>query len=325
MRIAVDADGGDYAPQEIVKGALEAAAGQDMEIILLGDRPVIEKLLAPEKPVAGITIMHTSQHISCDENPMQAVRSKPDSAIVRGIDMLKLGEADAFVSAGNTGAVLGASYFNLKTLEGIERPALGVMIPLGSSPFLLIDGGANTDCQARFLVQFAQLGDAFARRFMGIGSPRIGLLNNGAEPAKGSGLTREAHKLLSQSGLNFAGNIEGQDVFRGKVDVLVTDGFTGNVFLKTIEGCGEMLHSLLKDASPSLSIQGNNGGSPVLKKLDFSEYGGSCLLGVNGTVVVSHGRSKARAMKNAVLFAHRTAASGVAASIRDGLHPGAQP
>ena len=322
MKIAVDAAGGDYAPDEIVKGALEATAGQDMEIILLGDQPSIEALLARENSVARITIIHTTQHISCDENPVQAVRSKPDSAVVRGIDMLKQGMADAFVSAGNTGAVLGAAYFNLKTLEGIERPALGVMIPVGS-PFLLIDGGANTDCQARFLVQFAQLGHIFARRFMGISSPRIGLLNNGEEPAKGSGLTRETHKLLRESRLNFVGNIEGQDVFKGRMDVLVTDGFTGNVFLKTIEGCGEMLRSLYKDTTPATAVPGNNGSGSLFKKLDFSEYGGSCLLGVNGTVIVSHGRSKARAMKNAVLFANQAAATGVVGAIREGLRPGA--
>jgi glycerol-3-phosphate acyltransferase PlsX len=322
MKIAVDAAGGDYAPLEIVKGALEAAAGQNIEIILLGDQPAIEALLDENKLTANITVIHTQQHISCDENPVHAVRSKPDSAIVRGIDLLKQGKADAFVSAGNTGAVLGASYFNLKTLEDIERPALGVLIPLGN-PFLLIDGGANTDCQARFLVQFAQLGDIFARRFMGIDSPRIGLLNNGEEPAKGSVLTRETYRLLRDSGLNFAGNIEGQDVFRGKMDVLVTDGFTGNVFLKTIEGCGEILRSLFKDTASSFAVHGDNGNNPLIKKLDFSEYGGSCLLGVNGTVIVSHGRSNAKAMKNAVLFAYRAAASDVVGAIRDGLRPGA--
>ncbi len=324
MRIAVDASGGDYAPGEIVKGALEAAAGQDIEIVLLGDQPAIELLLAEEKPAAHVTVIHTPQHIGCDENPVQAVRSKPGSAIVQGIELLKNRGADAFVSAGNTGAVLGAAYFNLKTLEGIERPALGVMIPIGS-PFLLIDGGANTDCQARFLVQFARLGDIFARRFMGISSPRIGLLNNGEEPAKGSGLTRETHKLLRESGLNFVGNIEGQEVFKGKMDVLVTDGFTGNVFLKTIEGCGDMLRSMLQDTAAPSATSGNNGSNPLLKKLDFSEYGGSCLLGVNGTVVVSHGRSKAKAIKNAVLFAHRAAANGVTAAIRDGLRPDGRP
>lgn len=316
MRIAVDAAGGDYAPAEIVKGALEAAAGGNCEIILLGDREAIQQILAGERPAHSPEVIHTTQHIGCDENPIQTVRSKPDSSIVRGISLLKQGEADAFVSAGNTGAVLGAAYFNLGTLPGIERPALGVIIPVGT-PFLLIDGGANTDCQARFLVQFARLGSIFARRFMGIDTPRVGLLNNGEEAAKGSGLTRETHRLLRDSGLNFTGNIEGQDVFRGKMDVLVTDGFTGNVFLKTIEGCGEMLRSLLKNAAP---VAGDiNDGNSLVKKLDFSEYGGSCLLGVDGTVVVSHGRSKALAMKNAVLFARKSVASDVVNSIRSGL------
>lgn len=316
MRIAVDAAGGDYAPAEIVKGALEAANDGDCEIILLGNREAIQQILAGERPLNSPEIIHTSQHIICDENPIQAVRSKPDSSIVRGIRLLKQGEADAFVSAGNTGAVLGSAYFNLGTLPGIERPALGVMIPVGT-PFLLIDGGANTDCQARFLVQFARLGSIFARRFMGIDTPRIGLLNNGEEPAKGSGLTRETHRLLQDSGLNFAGNIEGQDVFRGKMDVLVTDGFTGNVFLKTIEGCSEMLRNLLKDAALAAGENSNN--NPLVRKLDFSEYGGSCLLGVDGTVVVSHGRSQAKAIKNAVLFARKSVSSGVVNAIRNGL------
>ena len=316
MKIAVDAAGGDYAPAEIVKGALEAASDQNLEVILLGDQHAIEPTLSACKQAALVQVIHTPQHISCNENPIQAVRSKPDSAIVRGIGLLKQHEADAFVSAGNTGAVLGAAYFTLGKLTGIERPALGVIIPVGH-PFLLIDGGANSDCQARFLVQFAQLGDIFARQFMGIASPRIGLLNNGTEPAKGSGLTREAHRLLTGSGLNFIGNIEGQEVFKDKMDVLVTDGFTGNIFLKTIEGCAEMLCSLFKDIVPAST--GNNGGNLLLRKLDFSEYGGSCLLGVNGMVVISHGRSKARAIKNAVLFARQAVLSNVVNSIRENL------
>lgn len=316
MRIAVDAAGGDYAPQEIVRGALEAASGRGIEVILLGNQFSIEQALPEQASAASVQIIHTTQHIGCNENPIRAVRNKPDSAIVRGIELLKQRKVDAFVSAGNTGAVLGAAYFNLDKLPGIERPALGVVIPVGH-PFLLIDGGANADCQARFLVQFAQLGDIFARQFMGITSPRIGLLNNGEEPAKGNSLTLEAYRLLKDSGLNFTGNIEGQEVFRDKMDVLVTDGFTGNIFLKTIEGCAEMLRSLFKDIVPALA--GNNGSNLLLRKLDFSEYGGSCLLGVDGTVVVSHGRSKALAIKNAVLFARQAVLSGIADSIRETL------
>lgn len=319
MKIAVDAAGGDFAPLEIVKGALEAASS-DMEIILLGDAPAIEKILSEQQSTAGVSIVHTPQYIGCDENPVQAVRNKPDSAIVQGVDLIKQGRADAFVSAGNTGAVLGAAYFNLRTLQGIERPALGVLIPL-SPQFLLIDGGANTECQPRFLLQFAQLGEIFAKRFMGIDSPRIGLLNNGEEAAKGSGLTRETYRLLKSSVLNFVGNIEGQDVFSGKMDVLVTDGFTGNIFLKTIEGCGDLMRNMLKASAPA-QVASSNGLNPLLKKLDFSEYGGSCLLGVNGTVVVSHGRSNAKAIKNAILFAHQSVATGVVEGIREGLKPG---
>jgi phosphate acyltransferase len=324
MVIAVDAAGGDYAPQEIVKGAAEAASGNDMEIVLLGDKQRIDALLeeAPHNP--RISVVHCTQEISCNENPVEAVCGRPDSAIVVGVRMVKSGSAAAFVSAGNTGAVMAASYLNLRNVAGIDRPALGVVIPVSTGrPFLLIDGGANVDCQPRFLVQFGLLGDVFARTMMGVESPRVGLLNNGEEEAKGSGLTKETHRLLKTTGLNFVGNIEGQEIFKDKIDVLVTDGFTGNVLLKTMEGFADLLKGVVgaargKPDGNDVAVGAASGGiAAMIKKMDFSEYGGACLLGVNGNVIVSHGRSKARAVKNAIAFASRAAGSGLLDAIRN--------
>jgi len=323
MKIAVDASGGDYAPQEIVKGAVQAARENNLELVLLGDREAIDALLAQEGRVAGIEVVDASQAITCHEHPVQAVRGKPDSSIVKGIRLVKDGAASAFVSAGNTGAVLAASYLYLKNIEGIERPALGVVIPVSAGgPFLLIDGGANADCRPGYLLQFARLGNVFARLHLGVPSPRIGLLNNGEEEVKGSSLTIEAHKLLKESGLNFIGNIEGQDILKGRIDVLVTDGFTGNVLLKSLEGFGDFIKGMIGSALPAgvapenMTTSGNGGLGSMLRRMDFSEYGGSCLLGVNGNVIVSHGRSRAKAMKNAVRFAGQAAGSGMVDAIR---------
>ncbi|MDD5312767.1 MAG: phosphate acyltransferase PlsX [Dehalococcoidia bacterium] len=323
MVIAVDASGGDYAPQEIVKGAVQAAREHNLELILLGDRATIEVLLAQEGSAAGIEVVDAPQAITCHEQPVQAVRGKPDSSIVKGIKLVRDGAASAFVSAGNTGAVLAAAYLYLKNVEGIERPALGVVIPVSDgSPFLLIDGGANADCRPGYLLQFARLGNIFARLHLGVQSPRIGLLNNGEEEVKGSSLTIEAHKLLRESGLNFTGNIEGQDILKGRIDVLVTDGFTGNILLKSLEGFGDFLKGVIGSALPAGAMQeaamssGNGGLGSMLRRMDFSEYGGSCMLGVNGNVIVSHGRSKAKAMRNAVRFAGQAAGSGLVDAIR---------
>ncbi|MGA2159480.1 MAG: phosphate acyltransferase PlsX [Dehalococcoidia bacterium] len=330
MIIAVDATGGDYAPQEIVKGAVEAASELDIEIVLLGDKPKLDSLLKQVSKKGKITTVQTTQDITCDEHPVQAVRNKPDSSIVRGIQMVRKGTAAAFVSAGNTGAVLAASVFLLDRLPGIERPAIAVVVPVGpGGPFLFLDAGANADCRARYLVQFARVGSVFARLDMGIASPRVGLLNNGGEEAKGNALTVEAHQLLKKSGLNFIGNVEGQDILKGKADVLVTDGFTGNIVLKTMEGFGDMLHSVLMLESlpaPEKRHTGTDGQgdgkiSSLVKLMDFSEYGGSCLLGLKGNVIICHGRSKARAIKNAIRSARQAAASGMIETLMKELKP----
>ncbi|MBN1689384.1 MAG: phosphate acyltransferase, partial [Dehalococcoidia bacterium] len=202
-------------------------------------------------------------------------------------------------------------------LPGIERPAICVMVPVGAGgPFLLLDAGANADCQPRFLVQFAHLGSAFARQYLDIGNPRIGLLNNGEEEVKGSSLTKETYQLLRKTELDFIGNIEGQDIFKDRADVLVTDGFTGNIVLKTMEGFGDLLQNLLalKKEATETGV-GNGQFSSLVRRMDFSEYGGSCLLGLKGNIIICHGRSKARAIKNAIHFAAQAAAKDMTEAI----------
>lgn len=324
MNIAVDAAGGDHAPREIVKGSVEASREYGLKISLLGNRDALEKLLKAEEDTGLVSVVHAAQAITCHEQPVQAVRSKPDSSIVRGVQMVKESSADAFVSAGNTGAVLASSYLSLERLPGIERPAICVVVPVSTGgPFLLLDAGANADCQPRFLVQFAMLGSAFARLYLGIPSPRIGLLNNGEEEVKGSSLTKEAYQLLKKANLNFTGNIEGQEILNGRADVLVTDGFTGNIVLKTMEGLGELLQNMFAQKNESTGT-GDNGSnfSSLLKRMDFSEHGGSCLLGLKGNIIICHGRSKARAIKTAIRFAAQAAAADISGAVMQDLGAG---
>jgi glycerol-3-phosphate acyltransferase PlsX len=326
MIIAVDAAGGDFAPYELVRGALEAAEDYKVDIALVGKRIALEMLTRRYKNNPRLTIVEANQTIEPNEHPVQATRNKPDSSIVIGTKLVRDGAASAFVSAGNTGAVLYASFLNLKKIEGVQRPALcGVIYATTTNPVLLIDAGANVDCQPNFLVQFAQLGAIFAERFLGISSARIGLLNNGEEAIKGNLLARESYKLLKKTSLNFIGNMEGHDMLKGKADVIVTDGFTGNIVLKTMEGFAGIFQNILGvgrafELFPRLHGSGlvryAKLGS-LIKRMDYKEYGGACLLGINGNVVVAHGRSQAKAIKNAIHLAHQTARLGVVEAIRD--------
>ncbi len=327
MIIAVDADGGDYAPRELVKGAAEAAEDYSVDIILLGKKTILDMLVRHYVRKQNVTIINVSQTIECNEAPTHAIRNKPDSSIVVGTKLVKDGTASAFVSAGNTGAVLAAAYLNLERIEGIQRPALcGIIYIYTDNPVLLIDVGANVDCQPSYLVQFAQLGTTFAREFLGIKSPRVGLLNNGEEEIKGNLLMRESHKLLKKTRLNFIGNIEGQEILKGKANVIVTDGFTGNIVLKTLEGFGDTFQSLM-GIGQSLGVDRNLQGSALVhyvdltsmvKRMDYKEYGGACLLGIDGNIVVAHGRSHSKAIKNAIYLAHRTAETRVVEAIKRG-------
>ena len=325
MIIAVDADGGDFAPRELVKGAAEAAEEYNVDIALVGRKTVLDMLTRHYAKQQNITTIEATQTIGCNESPVHAIRSKPNSSIVVGTKLLRDGFASAFVSAGNTGAVLTSAFINLERIEGVQRPALcGIIHINAANPVILIDAEANVDCQPGYLVQFAELGTIFAKRFLGIEIPRVGLLNNGEEEIKGNLLVKESHQLLKKTNINFIGNVEGQEILKGKADVIVTDGFTGNIVLKTIEGFGDTFQDLLRGGQ-SLKIDQHLEGpalvhyvdlTSMVKRADYKEYGGACLLGVNGNVVVAHGRSKAKAVKNAIHLAHHTAETRVIEAIK---------
>ncbi len=329
MIIAVDASGGEYAPHEIVKGAIKAAQEYKVNIALVGSKPILHVLAGRHLRKPGFSIIDASEVIDFHESPVEAVRTKLDSSIVVGINLVRDGAAQAFVSAGNTGAVVCAALFNLGKLAGVNRPALCSVLDITrSKPVLLIDSGVNVDCQPNHLLQFAQLGSTYCRQLLGTQSPRVGLLSNGEEEGKGNHLVRKSHQLLKKSDLNFIGNIEGYDVIKGTIDVIVADGFTGNIVLKTIEGFGDTLVSslqhLAKGVTKTTEVQGHAllnlvGLDSWVKKVDYREYGGACLLGVNGNVIVAHGRSQAKAIKNAIGLAKQTAEQGVAGQINQSV------
>jgi phosphate acyltransferase len=327
MIIAVDAAGGEYAPHEIVKGAIKAAREFEVEIALVGRKEILYVLAGRQVKKLGMKIIDASQIINYKESPIEAIRSKPESSIVIGTNLVKDGKASAFVSAGNTGAVLFSALVNLGKIEGIERPAVGSLLSFSpTTPVVLIDAGANSDCRPNHIVQFAYLGSTYISGLFDIESPTVGLLNNGEEEKKGNRLAQEAHQLLKESSLNFIGNVEGQDIIGGKANVIVTDGFTGNIVLKTVEGMSATwLHSLGQAGQmfskaysmPSRAMKRNVGLDSWAKRLDFSEVGGSCLLGVNGTIIISHGRSRAKAIMNAIGLAMRTAERSIGQKIKE--------
>ncbi len=316
MRIAIDASGGEYSPHEIVKGAIKAAQEYHVDIILVGKRSLLHVLAGKHMNKLNLSIVGASQTIGFHEHPLQAIRKRPRSSIVVGINLLKEGGADAFVSAGNTGAVLCAALLNLGKIEGVERPALASLVSLNqSSPSLLIDAGANADCRPNHLLQFAELGSVYARYIFGIDSPGVGLLSNGTEETKGNRLVQESFRLLNKSGINFLGNIEGTDIARGTADVIVTDGFTGNIVIKTVEGLGDSFIRVRQvngdEHLRGRALLADVGLGFLVKGMDYREYGGACLLGVKGNVIVSHGRSRAKAIKNAIGLANRTAEANI--------------
>jgi glycerol-3-phosphate acyltransferase PlsX len=329
MKIAVDAAGGDYAPHEVVKGAIKAAQEFGVEIVLVGRKNVLRVLAEKSLPKTGITIVNAKQVIDFNEHPLKALQNKPDSSIAVGIKLLKSGHASAFVSAGNTGAVFAASLLILGKVKGISRPAIGCFLDsIASVPALLVDAGANADCRPEHLLEFARLGSFYSKYLLNIASPRVGLLSNGAEQGKGNKLAQEAYELLKSAGdINFVGNLEGHDIAKRKHDVVVTDGFTGNIVLKTIEGFNDdFLHSVkqighvFSSASRlrTRDLLRDVGLGSWSKKLDYTEYGGACLLGVNGNVVIAHGRSQAKAIKNAIGLAKETIDRGITEKLREG-------
>ena len=327
MIIAVDADGGDYAPREVVKGAAEAAEEYGIDIALLGKKSILDMLVRRYVNGQSLTIINTEQTIECNESPVQAIRSKPDSSIVIGTNLVRDGIASAFVSAGNTGAVLTAAFLNLEKIEGVQRPALCSIIQTNDyNPVLLIDAGANVDCQPSYLVQFARLGSIFAKGFLNVDSPRVGLLNNGEEEIKGNLLIRNSHQLLKKTNLNFIGNVEGQEIMKGKTDVIVTDGFTGNIVIKVMEGLGDTFQNFFGTGQQvdhqlhGTALVNYVDLTSMAKKLDYKEYGGACLLGTKGNIVVAHGRSYAKAIKNAIHLAHRASETSIVEAINNGCY-----
>jgi len=329
LLIAVDAAGGEYAPREVVKGAIEAAKEFPIDIALVGNKTVLEMLLRRSSRKSNFTVVQASQVVMDGEEPIQAVQNKPDSSVAVGARLVKDGIANGFVSAGSTGATVVASFLNLKAVEGVDRLALCAVAYLNQpQPTLIIDAGVNVNCRPIFLVQFAQMASILAEKVIDINSPRVGLLNIGSEELKGNTLAKEAHQLLKKTDLNFIGNIEGFDVLQGKADVIVTDGFTGNVLCKTIEGYSQVVQSLLELGQAAQIDRYLTGAAlaqyvqlnATVKNLDYKEYGGACLLGLEGNIVVAHGRSRAKAITSAIYLAYHAAKQGIVEAIKNGQY-----
>lgn len=330
MRLALDAMGGDYAPQEIVLGGLDALDQYDFmeKLYLVGKRDAIEAVLKEaekNRKVAydKLEIVEASEVIEMDDHPATAYRRKKDASITVATRLVKEGTADAVVSAGSTGGQMVSALFGLGRIKGVNRPAIGCVIPTYEGGKLLVDAGANTNVDENNLVQFAQMGSIYMNCVMGIEHPRVGLINNGSEETKGSELTQAVYqKLKEMPDLNFVGNLEGRDVPWGRAEVMTCDGFTGNVVLKTMEGLAKVIMEMLQEEVYA-STRGKVGGmllKPSLrnlkKKMDYAEYGGAPLLGVNGVSVVCHGSSKARAIFKAIEVANTCCESGFVEKIK---------
>jgi glycerol-3-phosphate acyltransferase PlsX len=328
MKIVVDAFGGDNAPQEIIKGAIAAVSErEDVEVVLVGKESVIRANLKELNFSSDrIEIVGADDVITNDDVPTAAIRSKTGSSLVVGLDYLKKNNADAFVSAGSTGAVLTGATLKIGRIENVTRPALAPLIPcVDGSDILLIDCGANVDCKPEMLLQFGVMGGAYMRA-LGIENPRVALLNNGAEEKKGNELTKNAHALLKNSGLNFVGNMEARDIMSGNADVLVADGFDGNIALKASEGTALSILKLLKDAIMNNGILTKIGGMLIKKslksmksKIDYTENGGALFVGVSKVVVKAHGSSKSNTIKAAILQANDLAKAGLIEKIGEAM------
>lgn len=331
VRVALDAMGGDHAPAATVAGAVQAAREYDVGVYLVGNEAAIRTELAKyDTRSLDLPVEHTDEVIPMDEhNPARAVRNK-NTSMVRALQLVVDGQAIAAVSAGNSGAMMAAaSLVTLKRIPGVERAAIGGVLPTNEGAVLIIDMGANTDCKPEFLQQFALMGSIYMERIMNRPSPRVGLLSNGEEAGKGNQLVQEAYQLLSANAatldLNFIGNVEGQDIFAGEVDVVVCDGFVGNVVLKLSEGLSQALLDMIRvEMTRTLP---NKLAAAVLRadlhkmgrRIDYAEYGGFPLLGINGAAIIAHGRSNAKAIKNALRVARQTAETEVAQAIAAGL------
>ncbi len=329
MKIAVDAMGGDHGLTPIVEGSLQATREAGLSVILVGDQQTIQAQLdklGGNKP--QIEIFHASQVVGMHESPALAARKKRDSSIWKATELVKSGQAHALVSAGNTGATMVSAFFLLGSIEGVDRPAIAATLPTRQGKAIMLDVGATVDCTARQLYQFGIMGHEYGKHLLKVDRPRIGLLSIGEEDIKGNEVTKEAFKLLKESHIEFIGNIEGRDVYSGNADVIVTDGFIGNVALKISEGLADAIKKMLmKEIAQSalgrmsyLFVAG-----PLLRlrrKTDYAEFGGAPLLGVEGISMICHGRSSSKAIKNAILQAQALAEGGLIEAIRDDIAQG---
>lgn len=310
MKIGFDGMGGDYGPKETVKGAVDALNIIKASMVIYGDETLIKSELSKYKyDVSRIEVVGTTQVVENDDKPVKAIKSKDDSSMVVGLKALRKGEVDAFVSAGNTGALLAGGLLKVGRIKGISRPALCTIYPTMYGASVLVDAGANAECKSRNLLEFAYMGSMYADKVLGIQNPKVALVNIGAEETKGTPLYIESYQLLKETDLNFVGNVEGRDVPGGAVDVIVADGFTGNIILKLTEGVALQLVAGLKTQIMKNTI-GKIGGlllkrnlTDFKKMLDYTEYGGAPLLGINGLVVKAHGSSNAKAFMNAIKYA----------------------
>jgi phosphate acyltransferase len=318
MKIAVDAMGGDSGVPVNVEGSIDAAREYGLEVILVGDRVVIERELARHRTgPLPISVRHASQVVEMGEQPSHALRRKRDSSMRVAASLVRDGEAAAFISAGNTGAAMAIAMFTLGVLPGVDRPAIAVVLPNKTGRTILLDVGANIDPKPWHLAQYAVMGHVYARDILGVTEPRVGLLSVGEEEGKGNELVREVFKRLEESPINFVGNVEGRDLYNGHTDVVVTDGFTGNVCLKVSESLADMLINLLREeigrsvSSKVAALLVRPAFRRLWKRVDYTETGGAPLLGINGACIIGHGSSPARAVKNGI----RTAAEWVKADV----------
>lgn len=325
MRLALDAMGGDNAPTAVVDGAaLFAREHPQHQVILVGPERRIRDALLSHSYLANVSVRHASEVVEMDEHAVASIRKKKDSSLRVCFELLRANEAAAMVSAGNSGAVMAGALMVLGRIRGVERPAFAALFPAlkGGGRCLLLDAGANVDCKPEHLAQFAVMGEAYVRKLLGVSRPRVGLLSNGEEPTKGTALTRHALEMLRHSDLAFAGYVEGKDIFSGEVEVVVTDGFTGNVVLKTSEGTAMAVAGLIRSAVERAGVSEKIGAlllkptfAGLRRVVDYAEYGGAPLLGVDGVGIVAHGRSNPKAIKNALKAALQTAE----AQLRDEL------
>jgi phosphate acyltransferase len=309
MRLAVDVMGGDHGCQVVVEGVKLALESNDRitEVFLVGQQPIVEAALAAcGCRDSRIRLIHASEVLTMDDKPVAALRRKKDCSLARGIDLVKDGSAEAVISVGNTGGLVAASTLRLKTLPGVDRPGIATVIPAPENEFVLLDSGANIDCRPAHLLQYAIMGNVYSREILGQKEPRVGILSVGTEDIKGNELTLEAFKLCKRVKLNFIGNVEGHDLFNNRVDVVVCDGFVGNVVLKTCESLARgMLHWLRTELKANLkrkigALLAQNAFRTIVRRMDPDSYGGAPLLGINGTVMKAHGSARERAIMNVI-------------------------